>query len=207
MCVNLKELAFFSQMRRRVLQDYSVSPYTILENLPFTLTKFVNDYFNQDGRGLAVFLKSQPMLETLELHPILNLTNLTDISLYFPHLKTLFCPQIFYHRYLTPDTVVIERLRLDCESWGIINHMRYPKNLKSLALFLMQKPDRGANHCHFLPIMHLIRAWVPQIKYLQIYQLLFTVRPLLLSSLPNKQFTYYLMDREISPVQLLSLSF
>ena len=54
MCVNLKELTVLSQLRKPEWEG-QWTPALILDNLPFTLAKFVNGYFIQEP-SVPIFL-------------------------------------------------------------------------------------------------------------------------------------------------------
>ncbi|KAF8805074.1 hypothetical protein BYT27DRAFT_7258659 [Phlegmacium glaucopus] len=175
MCMNLKELSVLSQNRRCGLQDHSTSVY-MLDNLPFKLTKFVNDYFIQNDE-LAQFLDSQTTLQTLQLH---SGETSSHLAIYLPCLKTLACAAQFIDRSWSPMGNPLERLRLDFERSREVSeraildsafdfHPSYTK-LTSLALFLKRKP--GRRHSHFLEVMYFIAEEMPQIKHLQIHQFL-----------------------------------
>ena len=92
MCINLKELAVLSQIRGPGLQDYSSSVY-MSDDVPFKLTKFVNDYFIQEA-PLSKFIKSQPMLKVLGLHA-------GETHLDIPYLRGL---ETFACNMQTPDS-------------------------------------------------------------------------------------------------------
>jgi len=189
MCVNLKELAVLSQWRRPGFRDTAL-PMFLMSDLPFTLTKFVNDYFCQSSVSLGPFLKSQRMtLETLELHSDNDprTIHLCHNEVTFPCLKTLACPSAYISGYYSWYNLGIERLRLDfeyskpevgCEKGVLSSNFIFflvGTNLKSLAIHLKRKPDE--RHSHFLEIMDHVAATLPNIKHLQIHQYLPMVRP------------------------------
>ncbi|KAF8805071.1 hypothetical protein BYT27DRAFT_7258656 [Phlegmacium glaucopus] len=179
MCINLKELSVLSQNRRRGLQDYSTSVY-MLDNLPFKLTKFVNNYFIQDD-VLKKFLNSQRTLQTLQLHSGEAFSH-SDVAL--PCLKTLACATQFFDQGWSPFGIQprqVERLRLDFENLEAdvyettILHSTFLfqlpyKFLKSVAIFLKRKPDRRQSH--FSEVMLFFARKMPDIKHLQIHQFL-----------------------------------
>ncbi|KAF8805073.1 hypothetical protein BYT27DRAFT_6683225 [Phlegmacium glaucopus] len=177
-CINLKELLVLSQSRRPGLQDYSTSVY-MLDNLPFKLTKFVNDYFIQDD-VLKNFLNSQTTLQTLQLH---SGEAFSHSDMFLPCLKTLACATQFFYQSLSPFGIQaqqVERLRLDFENSeadvyettmlhrAFLFQLPY-KFLKSVAIFLKRKPDRRQSH--------FLAEEMPYIKHLQIHQFLSMVRP------------------------------
>jgi len=179
MCINLKELTVLSQSRRRrSQQDYSTSMYMFGE-LPFKLTKFVNDYFNQDAE-LGKFLSSQMTLETLQLH---SGAHYQLRYVYLPYLQTLACPA---HLFDELSHIHVRRLRLNFELKAPVPYeaamlnshyrfRRYRAGLTSLAIFLKRKPD--GRHSHFLEVMDFVSEWLPCITHLQIHQFLPIVRP------------------------------
>jgi hypothetical protein len=175
MCLNLQELAVFPEGRR---QEAATSAY-MLDNLPFTLIKFVNDYFAL-GPELTEFLKAQRKLHTLKLHS----GQASSHNVYLPQLETLACqPQFSAWQYGMAQVLSVKRLRLDfedstaeCES-VVLSSIKIGSmiNLKSLAIFLKKTPD--GKQSHFLEIMAHIAKNVPYIKHLEIHQFLPTVRP------------------------------
>ncbi|KAF8804868.1 hypothetical protein BYT27DRAFT_7340022 [Phlegmacium glaucopus] len=181
MCVNLKELAVLPQSRRRGLQDHSTSAY-MLDNLPFKLTKFVNDYFFQNDQ-LAGFLNSQKTLQTLQLHSGGTFSQ-GDVFVRLPYLKTLACAVPFFDEFWSPAGIrprQLERLRLDFEKSKADVYERAMLDspflfhsphiyLKSLAIFLKREPDRRQSH--FLDVMRFMAEKTPRIKHLQIHQFL-----------------------------------
>ena len=189
MCVNLKALFIFCQRRTDTIEfGYHWASSYMLKNLPFQLTKFVTDYFTCQDRGLENFLRYQPMLETVEMHPRCSLEVRTAIDLsYLPHLRTLSCSPLLF--YFSLYAFQLDRLQLDFENsriewkrallwisshniWQILHH-----KLLSLVIFLERKKvDEGRNQCHFLEIMDFVGTHLPFLKHLQIHQFLPTVR-------------------------------
>ena len=170
MCVNLKELAVLFQerhLRRTGLQELKYSSSThILKGHPFKLTKFVNGYFCQDDIEIVEFLRSQPNLKSLELHP--GKTNVAGFEYYLGHLKSLACPPQFIYN----DCHMPPRLRLDfgnsldgCEIDQLGHVIKYQrrKKTRSLAIYLKQKQShfpeilRAIAHMvmHMVSILHL----------------------------------------------------
>ena len=147
-CKNLKELAVFFEEQ----PEHSWMPISFF--YPFKLTKFVNGYFPQDNLQFTSFLKSQPNLESLELHS--GKTDASKNRLSFQCLKTLGCsPQFLNTSYS------VTRLRLDfknsmddCEIDELKRALdgNLTKNMKSLAIFLNQRQS------HFAEIIRVIAA-------------------------------------------------
>ena len=173
MCVNLKELAVLPHRRKARLQEDAVdiSAY-MLDSLPCTLTKFVNDYFSQ-STCFTSFLQSQPMLQTLELH---SRGWYYHYGVPFHYLKTLSCPPQFHVSFTG-----VERLRLDFENseerWGCNLTFGGGRSLKSLAMFLTKNPKGKEEQRDLVEMMGFIALSVPQIKHLQIHQFIPVVRP------------------------------
>ena len=154
MCVNLKELSVFFQHPRRPHQLYSSSIHTLFD-LPFTLTRFANGYFDQN-RDFVSFLRSQKKLETLEMHSPLACSNLWYVG--GPTVKRL--------RLDFEDS---DRCEMTVLSWEVFQFDR-----KSLAIFLKKRP--GGNQSHFLQIIDLFTKWGFRVKHLEIHQFLPIVR-------------------------------
>lgn len=153
MCVNLNELVILSQESRRWqlgLQDCSSSAH-ILDNLPFTLTKFVNYYFFR-----SVFPNSQTWVETLELHSGETATGLPNLasenaSCTYVNLRTQLAigrcnvRENIIHEYdykfrrdLQTGTITGEELiSLDEREWASIS---FPRLFISLKLVYNFKP-------------------------------------------------------------------
>ena len=190
MCVNLKALFIFCQRRTDTIKsgDHWASSY-MLQNLPFRLTKFVNDYFTCQDRGLENFLKSQPMLKTLELHPRCSLKIQTPVLPHLTRLTTLSCsPRLYWQQYnMSWYDFNVNRLQLNFENsrikWkGALAFIFPPKiqndKLVSLVIFLeRKKANKSRNRCQFLKIMDFVGTHLPCLKHLQIHQFLPTVRP------------------------------
>jgi hypothetical protein len=169
-CVNLKELAVLLEE----CPNDSSSPYNHMPPHRFKLTKFVNGYFSEDGWAFLVFLRSQPDLESLELHS--GKMNIFKSQLRLDHLKTLGCPPQFL------DTIYgMTRLRLNfeystdnCEIdvLGRVLKRNVTKNMKSLAIFLKQRQS------HFPEIIRVIAFSRIYVRHLEIHQFVPTqVRP------------------------------
>ena len=181
MCANLKELSVLPQSPRRPHPSYSKSIY-MLVGLPFTLTRFVNGYFDQTDSQFATFLKSQQKLETLEMH---SDTEFDNQYVFLPFLSTLACSPL-WHR----AGPWLRRLRLDFENSAYHDHcevdmLNYTSGCysKSLAIFLKQTPD--GKQSHFLEVIdHFAKIDVFHtfIKRLEIHQFLPIVRPSIQSS-------------------------
>ena len=172
MCVNLEELSVFLKHPRHPHQLYSPSIHTLFD-LPFTLTRFVNGYFDQDSHYFAIFLESQKKLETLEMHST-HSGNLHHSNISLPSLKTLACPALWYF-----GMPMVERLRLDfekltdCREMSILMCSSLIFRCKSLAIFLKKRLD--GKQSHFLQIIDLFAR--VRIKHLEIHQFLPIVRP------------------------------
>ena len=181
MCVNLKELSVLPQSPRRPHPSYSKSIYMLID-LPFTLKRFVNGYFDQTDQQFAIFLYDQQWLETLEMHSDAQFDN---NYVFFPSLSTLACSPL-WHR----GRPWLRRLRLDFENSGYRNHcemdmLSYTSRCysKSLAIFLKQTPD--GKQSHFLEVLdHFAKmnAFYISIQRLEIHQFLPIVRPSLQSN-------------------------
>ncbi|KAF8805068.1 hypothetical protein BYT27DRAFT_6683129 [Phlegmacium glaucopus] len=167
MCINLKELSVLSQSRRHELQDYST--VYMLDNLPFKLTKFVNDYFIQDD-ALRNFLDSQKTLQTLQFH---SGETSPQLAVHLPCLKIFACAAQFFDRSWSLMGIQPERLRLDFENLKAdvyettILHSTFLfqspyRFLKSVAIFLKRKPDRRQSH--FSEVMLFFARKMPDIN-------------------------------------------
>ena len=179
-CVNLKELAmlFEDSHRRRpgLLEPEYLSSWTRMSVIyRFKLTKFVNGYFSQENdERFTSFLRSQPNLESLELHS--GRTSICQSQISIKNLKSLGCPPQFLD-----TSYSMTRLRLDfenssnsCETevLGQVLHRNLTRNMKSLAIFLKQ------GQSHFPEIIRIIAVSHIYIQHLEIHQFLpIQVRP------------------------------
>jgi hypothetical protein len=180
-CVNLKELVVLleeCQPRRfRSRQEYpSLTYISYGSQFKFKLTKFVNGYFSQNDVRFREFLRSQPDLESLELH-----SGNLDVSrgqFSLSELKTLGCPPQFFN---PGQDYSLMRLRLDfddstddCELdiLGRVLRRNINRSMKSLSIFLNQSQS------HFPEIMRVIAVSHLYIQHLEIHQFIPTeVRP------------------------------
>jgi hypothetical protein len=174
-CVNLKELAVLLEE----CPNDSSSTRTYIINIPyhrFKLTKFVNGYFSQDSLAFLVFLRSQPDLESLELHS--GKMKVSESQLRLDHLKTLGCSP---HWQFLDTSYSMTRLRLNFENstdnceidvLGRVLKRNLTKNMKSLAIFLKQRQS------HFSEIIRVIASSGIYVRHLEIHQFVPTqVRP------------------------------
>jgi hypothetical protein len=149
----------------------------MLNNLPFELTKFVNGYL---ASWFEAFLQSQPKLETFELHSG-EIASTAEVGYHHHHLKTVACPSRLLSLFIS-----VSRLRLDFQNStaeyesDVLRMSKFSGNVKSLAIFLKQKPD--GRQSHFLEIMRVILGRPSLIKHLEIHQFLPTPVPSLISS-------------------------
>ena len=176
LCVNLKELMVLFQERRLRLpgmqeRKYSSSTH-MLNDHPFKLTKFVNGYFSQDNAEFRTFLRSQPCLESLELHSEKNTPKTDEDVLYHltRPLKSLASPPQFL-AFGGAYGMSQMRLRFDfenlmhfCEIKFLESLLRNHTNLTSLAIFSKQE------HSHFSEIMSAIARCHIFIRHIEIHQ-------------------------------------
>ena len=170
-CVNLKELVVLFEdfhRRRPGLLEPEYSPSThMLAIYRFKLTKFVNGYFSQNNNeGFTAFLRSQPDLESLELHS--GKTDISHRQISLKNLKSLGCPPQFLDTRYS-----MTRLRLDFKSSSNnceidilerVLHRNITRNMKSLALFLQE------GRSHFPEIIRVIAVSHIYIQRLEIHQ-------------------------------------
>ena len=178
MCVNLKELVVLFQERRLRLPGLQERKYSsstrMLNDHPFKLTKFVNGYFSQRSAKFIAFLRSQPSLESLELHSD-DYKYFQDIFFNLRHLKSLACPA----QYLLHGSYGLKRqmrLRLDFKNPSDL--YCYEINLKSLEILLLNRDKKLASLAifstqklsHFPEIMGVIARSRIYVQHLEIHQ-------------------------------------
>ena len=167
-CENLKELVVLFEEQERKNSSLRLAHIPPLAIRHSQLTKLVNGYFSQETPEFVIALKTQPNLESLELHSGKTNVFINQLSSSHHCLKTLGCPPQFLN-----SSYNVTRLRLDfknstdyCEidELGRVLNRNLSKNMNSLVILLDQWQS------HFAEIICVIAVNHMHIQHLEIHQ-------------------------------------